>query len=126
MAAENMGRPDVADRILSGEKSGRTQTNYKPYNSYNSQLSKESGSITDWMDFNNRSIEKSIREQFSMVPDDLKQEFTQRYGTYDLLNDWQQNPTKWEDIRQKTIFARKNRSASTRSHDREYGRNIKR
>lgn len=125
MAAEDMGRPDVADRILNGEKSGRNVREYKPYNSFQSQQSR-TGSITDWMDLNNRQAEKRIREQFSMIPDDLKAEFAQRYGTYDLLNDWQQNPTKWDIIKAETTAARKNRNKTIRSRDKEYGRNIQR
>lgn len=125
MAAENMGRPDVADRIINGEKSGRTAGGYKPYASFAAQQS-NTGLITDWMDINNRQAEKRIREQFSMIPDDLKAEFAQRYGTYDLLNDWQQNPTKWDIIKAETTAARKNRNSTIRSRDKEYGRNIQR
>lgn len=125
MAAEDMGRPDVADRIINGEKSGRNVRGYKPYNSFHSQQSR-TGSITDWMDRNNRQAEKRIREQFSMIPDDLKAEFAQRYGAYDLLNDWQQNPTKWDILKAETTAARKNRNSTIRNMDKKYGRNIQR
>lgn len=125
MAAENMGRPDIADRILLGERSVRNNANYKPYTSY-STMTNKLGSITDWMNYNNRQVEKHIREQFSMIPDNLKPEFAQRYGTYDLLNDWQQNPAKWDAIRTETERARRKRASEIRFDDKKYGRNIKR
>ena len=79
-----------------------------------------------YMDHANRQTEKAIREQFAMIPDELKQEFTQRYGTWDLLQDWEQNPTKWNDYKKDVAKLRRDRASITRAIDRRLGRNIER
>lgn len=126
-SAIGMGRPDIADKIRAGQKSGRSYRNYKPYQSY--YLMKRQGFNGDtpkFMDHANRQTEKTIREQFSMVPDELKQEFSQRYGTWDLFEDWQQNPAKWTEYQNEVKRKRRHRTSSIRSQDRRYGRNVER
>lgn len=126
-AAIGMGRPDIADKIRAGQKSGRSYSNYKPYQSYylmkNQNFNKD---MSKFMDHTNRQTEKTIREQFSMVPDELKQEFSQRYGTWDLFEDWQQNPAKWTEYQNEVKRKRRHRTSSIRSQDRRYGRNVER
>lgn len=125
--AIEMGRPDIADKIRNGQKSNRNPGNYRPYNAFSSTKNRNfNGNTKAYMDHSNRQIEKSIREQFAMTPDELKQEFSQRYGTWDLLNDWQENPQKWVDYKQTVKTNRVHRNASNRWGDIQYGRDIER
>lgn len=127
LAAIGMGRPDIADKIRNGQKSDRSILHYKPYKSFASTRSQNfKGDMPKYMDHANRQAEKVIREQFAMIPDELKQEFTQRYGTWDLLQDWQQNPTKWADYQKDVAKMRRTRASITRAMDRIRGRNIER
>lgn len=127
LAAIGMGRPDIADKIRTGQKSGRSSLSYKPYKSFAStRTTNFSGDMPKYMDHANRQTEKAIREQFAMIPDELKQEFTQRYGTWDLLQDWQQNPTKWNEYQKTVAKLRRDRASITRAIDRRLGRNIER
>ena len=127
LAAIGMGRPDIADKIRTGQKSGRSSLSYKPYKSFAStKTTNFGGDMPKYMDHANRQTEKAIREQFAMIPDELKQEFTQRYGTWDLLQDWQQNPTKWNDYQKAVAKLRRDRASITRAIDRRLGRNIER
>ena len=127
LAAIGMGRPDVADKIRAGQKSGRNINNYKPYRSYMAMKNQNfSGNMPNYMDYANRQSEKLIREQFAMIPDELKQEFSQRYGTWDLFQDWQQNPTKWLEYQKEVDFNRRRRNSSLRSKDRYFGRPFER
>lgn len=127
LAAIGMGRPDIADKIRAGQKSGRNAGNYKPYAVYASMKATNfNGDMPKLMDHANRQTEKAIREQFAMIPDELKQEFSQRYGTWDLFQDWQQNPIKWSEYQNEVKWNRKNRANVTRITDKKYGRNIER
>jgi len=127
LEAINMGRPDIADKIRTGQKSGRNYTNYKPYNYYVDANSRQFHRNTPkFIDAANRQTEKALREQFAMIPDELKQEFSQRYGTWDLFQDWQQNPTKWAEYQKTVDFRRRNRNAMIRYRDKQYGRDIER
>lgn len=125
--AIEMGRPDIADKIRNGQKSNRTPGKYKPYNSFSTTKNRNfNGDTKKYMDHSNRQIEKSIREQFAITPDELKQEFSQRYGTWDLLNDWKEDPQKWADYKQTVKRNRVHRNASNRWGDIQYGRDIER
>ena len=127
LAAIGMGRPDIADKIRTGQKSGRSRLSYKPYHTFASiKATNFGGDMPKYMDHANRQTEKAIREQFAMIPDELKQEFTQRYGTWDLLQDWEQNPTKWNDYKKDVAKLRRDRASITRAIDRRLGRNIER
>lgn len=127
LAAIGMGRSDIADKIRAGQKSGRNTGNYKPYNSYVSMKKKSfANDMPKFMNHANRQTEKAIREQFAMIPDELKQEFSQRYGTWDLFQDWQQNPTKWSEYKKIVDQNRRDRAALIRSRDRTRNRQIER
>lgn len=127
LAAIGMGRPDIADKIRTGQKSGRGKHNYRPYVNYTNMKSTDfKGDTPKFMDHANRQTEKAIREQFAMIPDELKQEFSQRYGTWDLFQDWQQNPTKWNNYRKEVDAQRRHRNATIHVLDKVYGRSIER
>lgn len=127
LAAIGMGRPDIADKIRTGQKSGRSKLSYRPYVNYANMKSTDfKGNTPKFMDHANRQTEKAIREQFAMIPDELKQEFSQRYGTWDLFQDWQQNPTKWADYQKEVNAQRRHRNVNIRIYDKLYGRDIER
>ena len=127
LAAVGMGRPDIAEKIRTGQRSGRNTGNYRPYNSYVSMKRKNfANDMPKFMDHANRQTEKAIREQFAMIPDELKQEFSQRYGTWDLFQDWQQNPTKWSEYQKTVDRNRRDRATLIRSRDRTRSRQIER
>lgn len=125
--AIKLGRPDIADRIRSGQKSGRHKGNYPPYASYATEKYKNfEGDMTRQMDHANRQAEKLIREQFAMTPDNLKEEFAQRYGTYDLLDDWHKDPNKWNTYKLDVDQKRRRRNISRDAYDRKYKNDIQR
>ena len=126
-AAISMGRPDIADKIRNNQKSGRTKANYSPYASYADAKGRTfEGNTINQMDFYNRQIEKQLREQFAMTPDELKPELTQRYGLYDLLEDYTNNPVIWNEYKQEVIKKRKARSSTIRTRDNKYRPDVQR
>lgn len=126
-AAIGMGRPDIAEKIRTHQKTDRNKGNYAPYASYATKKYKNfNGDVVRQLDHANRQSEKLLREQFAMLPDNLKEEFTQRYGTWDLLEDWQQNPAKWAEYKQEVDKKRRHRQAVIRREDKLYNRSIER
>lgn len=126
-AAVSMGRPDIAEKIRTRQKTDRNKNNYAPYASYATKKYKNfNGDVVRQLDHANRQSEKLLREQFAMLPDNLKEEFTQRYGTWDLLQDWQQNPAKWNEYKLEVDRKRRHRQTAIKRDDRLYNRSIER
>jgi hypothetical protein len=122
------GRPDIAARVMNDDKP-RMSTNpgYPNYDKrFGTYKGTQIGELKDnakWKDVGNRQVEKELREQYSMLPDDIeiRQKFAEIYGVPDLFRSWMNDPLLWAKYKNDTKFKRHNREISNRSHRRKYG-----
>lgn len=127
--ALEQGRPDIAARVMSDNKTRISTADNKRFSSYASQQKPQN--IPDnakWKDVGNRQVERELREQFAMLPEDpvIREKFADYYGVPDLYQSWMNDPLLWAKYRNDTRINRYNREASIRSFDRKYKRNIER
>ena len=123
--AINQGRPDIAARIEADNAPAIPVHADKKFVSYASTKNKDlGGDMEKFMDISNRSVEKDLRENFALLPNDAKirSVFSERYGTYDLFDDWTKNPQEWENFRKETLLKRYNRDNMNKHNARKYGK----
>lgn len=125
--ALNQGRPDIADRIRIDDRPRISQSEEPRYASYKTGVTKYGG-LETWLDYGNRIVEKELRENFAMLPEDpiIRQRFVDYYGVPDLYNDWINNKQEWDAYTAKVKRNRTARASTIRNLDRKYGRNIER
>lgn len=114
---------------MSDDKPRISTAKDKRFSSYASQQKPQN--IPDnakWKDVGNRQVERELREQFAMLPEDplIREKFADYYGVPDLYKSWMDDPLIWAKYRDDTRINRYNREASIRAFDRKYGRNIER
>lgn len=128
------GRPDIATRVMA-DNEVRANYTHSSKSGYNPGFGRYNKSQTSypmfkdnavWKDYGNRQVEKELREQFAMLPEDdlMRYKFADYYGVPDLYNDWKANPEYWKEFRDKTDFVRRHRESSNKSMDKIYGRNL--
>lgn len=128
------GRPDIAARVMADNeiRVNYTQSSKPGFNqrfrSYkNAQATYpmfKDNAV--WKDYGNRQVEKELREQFAMLPEDdlIRYKFADYYGVPDLYNDWKANPEYWKEFRDNTDYARRTREATNKYLDIKYGRQL--
>jgi len=122
------GRPDIAERVMRDDKP-RMTTNpgYPNYDKrFNSYYANQKGELKDnakWKDVGNRQVEKELREQYSVLPDDIeiRQKFAEIYGVPDLYHSWMNDPLLWAKYKNDTQTNRYFREASNRKYRRNTG-----
>lgn len=122
---DNFGNPKLREYTQAGA-SKRSDYN-KRFGSYQSeQKPNQMPDNAKWKDYGNRQVEKELREQFAMLPEDdlMRQKFADYYGVPDLYNDWKSNPKNWEEFTKDTKAKRGNREATIKNHDEKFQRNI--
>lgn len=122
---DNFGNPKLREYTQAG-RSKRSDYN-KRFGAYQSE--QRPNQIPDnakWKDYGNRQVEKELREQFAMLPEDdlMRQKFADYYGVPDLYNDWKANPEYWKEFTKYTKTRRGNREAIIKYYDKKFQRNI--
>ena len=127
--ALSQGRPDIAARVMA-DNEPRISINGNPkFTSYHSQQKpKNIPDNAKWKDIGNRQVEKELREQFAMLPEDdlIRYKFADYYGAPDLYQSWINEPELWGKYRDETMRKRVKREATIATNDRKYQRNIER
>lgn len=121
------GRPDIAARVMADNKPRIAYDLNDPVGKrYSAYLSNMKGELKDnakWKDYGNRQVEKELREQYSVLPDDIeiRQKFAEIYGVPDLYHSWMNDPLIWAKYKNDTQFNRYKRAANNRSYRRSAG-----
>lgn len=121
------GRPDIAERVMNDNKPRIAYDLNDPVGRrYSAYLSNMKGELKDnakWKDYGNRQVEKELREQYSVLPDDIeiRQKFAEIYGVPDLYQSWINDPLIWAKYKYDTQFNRYKRAANNRSYRRSAG-----
>lgn len=132
--ALEQGRPDIAARVMADNevRSNYTQPSKPGYNPGFGRYKNSQATYpmfkdnAVWKDYGNRQVEKELREQFAMLPEDdlMRYKFADYYGVPDLYNDWKANPEYWKEFRDNTAKARQHREFGNKWLDIKYGRDL--
>jgi hypothetical protein len=128
------GRPDIAARVMADNDIRVNYTNssnpsfnprFRSYNNAQGSYPMFKDNAV-WKDYGNRQVEKELREQFAMLPEDdlMRYKFADYYGVPDLYNDWKANPEYWKEFRDKTNAARLMRETTNKWWDIKYERQL--